>query len=231
MSSVKEGLETVKQQILNACETCGRDRSSLTLVCVSKTKPSEMIVEAYEAGERNFGENYVQELVAKEAELPKDIIWHMIGPLQKNKVKKAVSAASLIHSVDSIELAQCIDKEAAKLSKVQDILIEINMANEDTKHGITEESVISVMQELSKLEHIRVKGLMCIPPRAEEDFNRSYFRKLREIKDKINDLKIPGISLSELSMGMTDDFAVAIEEGATFIRIGTAIFGARNYNK
>ncbi|MBR0131892.1 MAG: YggS family pyridoxal phosphate-dependent enzyme [Lachnospiraceae bacterium] len=228
--SVSDRLAEVKKNIEACAEKCGRT-GEVSLICVSKTKPSEMIIEAYNTGERNFGENYVQELCAKAEELPKDIIWHMIGPLQKNKVRKVVKYAEYIHAVDSLELAAFIDKEAERIGKVQKIMLELNMAAEESKHGFKPEDALDAAVKISELKNISLVGLMCIPPLANEpEDNREFFRGLREYKDKINSLGIDGLKLTELSMGMTNDYECAIEEGASYIRIGTAIFGARDYS-
>lgn len=230
--NVAENIKAVKDNIKNACLECGRSTDDVTLICVSKTKPEEMIMEAYATGERNFGENYIQELTAKAESLPKDIIWHMIGPLQKNKVKKAVKYASVIHAVDSCELAEVIDKEAGKAGKIQDIMLEINTGNEESKHGFAFDDVTAAAEKIGKLENIRLTGLMCIPPfDAPEEETKEYFKMMRSKMDEINSLSIPGVSLTELSMGMSSDYPLAIKEGATCVRVGTGIFGARNYNK
>ena len=232
MSNIAENLKEIHGKISEACKKCGRDVSEVTLIDVSKTKPMEMVMEAYAAGERNFGENYVQELVAKEEEGPKDIVWHMIGPLQKNKVKKAVKAASIIHSAHSVEIAECINKEAEKLDKVQDILIEINVGDEESKHGIALCEAEQVTLELSKLKNINIRGYMCIPPISyEEGSNRKYFKALNELKEKMNREHGDVVKMDMLSMGMSADFEDAILEGATHVRVGTAIFGARDYSK
>ncbi len=229
--SVKDRLAAVKKSIEECAKACKRDKE-VKLICVSKTKPSEMIMEAYESGERDFGENYVQELCAKAEDLPKDIIWHMIGPLQKNKVRKVVKYAEYIHAVDSVELAAFIDKEAERIGKVQKIMLELNMAGEESKHGFKPEEVIDAVKEISPLKNIKLTGLMCIPPLAvSADDNRIYFRQIKSLEKKINDMGICDSELTELSMGMSEDYKCAIEEGASYIRIGTAIFGARDYSK
>lgn len=231
IESVKDRLAAVKDNISACAAKYGRE-GKVNLICVSKTKPSEMIMEAYECGERNFGENYVQELCAKAEELPKDIIWHMIGPLQKNKVRKVVKYAEYIHAVDSLELAEFIDKEAERIGKIQKIMLEVNIAGEESKHGFKPEEVTEAALKISNLKNIQLVGLMCIPPIEEtEGANKKYFKALKEYEEKINSLNAEGLKLTELSMGMSDDYESAIEEGASFIRIGTAIFGARIYTK
>jgi len=228
---IKQNIEAIRKRIDDAAARAGRKPDEIKLICVSKTKPSEYISEAYACGERNFGENYVQELVAKHEELPKDIIWHMIGPLQSNKVKKAVSCASLIHAVPSVEIAEKIGKEAVKLGKTQDVLIEINVGAEESKHGITPAELIGTLEKIHGFEGVNVKGLMCIPPYAlDPEETRPYFKEMVKLKNEANEA-FPEHLLSELSMGMSGDFEAAIEEGATFVRVGTAIFGERNYSK
>lgn len=227
---IAENIKIVKKNI-NEALSKSKFNNDVTLICVSKTKPVEMIIDAYEAGERNFGENKVQEIVAKAPLLPEDTVWHMIGHLQTNKVKKAVQYAEYIHSVDSLSLAQAIDKEAGKTGKIQKILCEVNIASEDSKFGLNEDSLIDLLIEISKLQNIKICGLMCVAPYTEiSEENRKYFVKLREMMNKINQMNIENVNMNMLSMGMTNDYMIAIEEGATFIRVGTGIFGERNYN-
>ena len=209
----------------------GRDRNEVTLIAVSKTKPISMIEEAYETGIREFGENKPQELRDKYQELPKDIHWHMIGHLQRNKVKYVVGNASLIHSVESIRLAEAINQEAEKKDIVMPVLVEVNVAEEESKFGITVSDCETFIREIAKLEHISVQGLMTIAPFVENaEDNRKYFAKLRELSVDIAAKNIDNVSMCNLSMGMTGDYQVAIEEGATMVRVGTGIFGHRNYN-
>ncbi len=233
----------IKQNIAAACERSGRNPSEVTLIAVSKTKPISMIEEAYELGIRDFGENKVQELSTKYDELIekyKDSInWHLIGHLQRNKVKQVIGKAVLIHSVDSLRLGLMIDQEAAKKNIICDILIEVNIAQEDTKFGVSEDELLSLLLELIKLPHIRVRGLMTIAPYdINPENNRGYFSKLKQL---FVDIKTKNIdnghivtyfnphNFDILSMGMTGDYVVAIEEGATMVRVGTGIFGDRNY--
>jgi hypothetical protein len=212
------------------CKKAGRDRSEVTLIAVSKTKPVEMLEEAYDYGCRDFGENKVQELVDKYEVLPKDIRWHMIGHLQTNKVKYIVDKVFLIHSVDSLKLAQEISKEAVKKNVNVDILIEVNVAGEETKFGTTCSEVKELVREISKLPNVRIKGLMTIAPFVEDaEENRVYFSKLKELAVDIDKENIDNVSMKFLSMGMTGDYPVAVSEGATYVRVGTGIFGARNY--
>ncbi len=271
---MKDNIIEIEQRIQAACDKSHRDRSEVTLIAVSKTKPAAMVKEAYELGMRHFGENKVQELVDKydtfHDAYGDTIYWHQIGHLQRNKVKYLMNKSVLIHSVDSLRLAQQIESDAAKQDLVCDILIEVNIAKEDTKFGVMEEDVLPLLMDLLKLSHIRVRGLMTIAPYTEDpEKNRVYFKKLRElyidiktknidnmckgniihnigkltVDTKENPLldngstdlkKEAGTSFIEyfdtLSMGMTGDFEIAIEEGATMVRVGTGIFGERNYH-
>ena len=227
---LKEQLENVESLIAKACERAGRDRKDVTLIAVSKTKPVEMLEEAYDLGVRVFGENKVQELTGKYEVMPKDIHWHLIGHLQTNKVKYIVDKVELIHSVESIKLAKTIDKEAGKKGVKANILIEVNVANEDTKFGLKTEEVIPFIEEIASYPNINVCGLMTIAPFVENpEDNRPIFSKLRKLSVDINKKNIDNVNMSILSMGMTNDYEVAIEEGATMVRVGTGIFGARDY--
>lgn len=225
-----ENLKQVEEKISNACKKAGRNRGEVTLIAVSKTKPMKMIEEAYGYGEREFGENKAQELKEKCDTLPKDIKWHFIGHLQTNKVKYVVGRACLIHSVDSYRLAEAIEAESAKKDVISHILIEVNVAQEETKFGLKTEETLELIQNIAKLPHIRIEGLMTIAPFVEnQEENRMVFRKLRELSVDIGKKNIDNVSMSVLSMGMTNDYEVAIEEGATYVRVGTGIFGERNY--
>lgn len=228
---VKENLEEVERKICAACEKSGRKREEVCLISVSKTKPVPMLEEAYEAGSRDFGENKPQELKEKYEILPKDIRWHMIGHLQRNKVKYIIDKACMIHSVDSERLAEAISQEAGKRGIIMPVLVEVNIAREESKFGIFEEDVIPFIQKISQLPNIRVEGLMTIAPFVEDaEENRMFFRKLRNLYVDIKSKNIDNVSMCNLSMGMTGDYQVAIEEGATMVRVGTGIFGERNYN-
>ena len=228
---VAENLKLVEEKIQAACDKVGRSREDVTLIAVSKTKPVSMLQEAYDQGIRVFGENKVQELVDKYEVMPKDIKWHMIGHLQRNKVKYLVGKASLIHSVDSIRLAEQIEKEYAKADEIANILIEVNMAQEESKFGITSEETEQLVREIAKFPHIRIKGLMTIAPYTDNpESNRVYFRNMKKLSVDIENKNIDNVSMSVLSMGMTGDYQVAVEEGATLVRVGTGIFGERNYN-
>lgn len=227
---IADNLKQVHQNIVQACETVGRDPREVTLIAVSKTKPVEMLKEAYDAGERSFGENKVQEIMDKYDQLPEDIKWQMIGHLQRNKVKYIVDKVSMIHSVDSVRLALTIEQEAAKKNVRVPILIEVNVAEEESKYGLKMEEVIPLLEEISAYSHIQVQGLMTIAPFVEDpEENREVFRKLKKLSVDIDKKNINNITMSVLSMGMTGDYEVAIQEGATMVRVGTGIFGARNY--
>ncbi|MCD8231513.1 MAG: YggS family pyridoxal phosphate-dependent enzyme [Clostridiales bacterium] len=227
---VKENLLEVEKHIQAACKRAGRDRSEVTLIAVSKTKPVSMLNKAYESGIREFGENKVQEMMDKYDELPSDIHWHMIGHLQRNKVKYLMGKSYLIHSVDSLRLAQEISAQSVKHGVETDILIEVNIAGEETKFGISGEETIQLVTEAAKLPNIHIQGLMTIAPYVEDpEENRMYFRKIKELSVDIADKKIDNVHMRILSMGMTGDYEVAIEEGATMVRVGTGIFGERNY--
>ena len=227
---IVENLNSIEERISAACKRAGRDRSEVTLIAVSKTKPVEMLEEVYDTGIRYFGENKVQELCQKYEVMPKDIKWQMIGHLQRNKVKNIVDKAELIHSVDSLRLAQTIDQEAGKKDMVAHILLEVNMAEEESKFGFKADEVMAAVEEISKLKHIRIEGLMTIAPFVPDpEDNRKYFAGLKQLSVDIRKKNVNNVNMSMLSMGMTNDFEVAIEEGATMVRIGTAIFGKRNY--
>lgn len=227
---LKENLAQVEENIKKACEKAGRDRKDVTLIAVSKTKPVEMLQEIYDEGIRVFGENKVQELVDKYEVLPTDIKWQMIGHLQRNKVKYIVDKVDLIHSVDSLRLAEAIDKEAEKKGVIANILIEVNVAKENTKFGLMPEEVDDFIDQVKNFPHIQVEGLMTIAPFVSNpEENRPIFARLRELSVDIRKKNVDNINMSVLSMGMTNDYQVAIEEGATMVRVGTGIFGARDY--
>lgn len=229
---LKENYELVKENIKTSCEKAGRDVSEVTLVSVSKTKPLSDIEELLQTTDAlDFGENKVQELVDKYENISRPVNWHMIGHLQTNKVKYIVDKACLIHSVDSLNLAKTIEKEAAKRNVIANILIEVNVAGEETKFGISCEEVLPLIMSIKDMEHIRVKGLMTIAPFVDDpEDNRVHFRKLRDLSLDIQSKSIDNIDMSVLSMGMTNDYQVAVEEGATIVRVGTGIFGARDYS-
>lgn len=228
---LKENYESVEGKVTAACERAGRKRDEVTLIAVSKTKPVTMLQEIYDLGVRDFGENKVQELCNKEAVLPSDIRWHMIGHLQRNKVKQVIDKACLIHSVDSYRLAQEISVQAQKKGITVSILVEVNIANEETKFGISSEDTILLVEEIAQLPKLKIAGLMTIAPYVvDAEENRLYFRQIKQLSVDIKNKNIDNVSMDILSMGMTGDYEVAIEEGATMVRVGTGIFGARNYN-
>lgn len=227
---VAENLIQVQKNIEEACKKVNRDPDEVTLIAVSKTKPVEMLKEAYEAGARVFGENKVQEIVDKYDQMPSDVKWHMIGHLQRNKVKYIVDKVAMIHSVDSLRLAETIEKEAEKKNVVVPILIEVNVAEEESKFGLKPEEVLSFIEQIADFSHIQIKGLMTIAPYVENaEENREIFRELKKLSVDIIAKNINNVTMSVLSMGMTGDYMVAVQEGATMVRVGTGIFGARNY--
>lgn len=228
---LKEQLNEVEQNIQQACDKVSRSREDVTLIAVSKTKPISVLQEAYNLGVRVFGENKVQELTEKYEALPKDIHWHMIGHLQTNKVKYIVGKTALIHSVDSLHLAKEIEKQATKNNVIVPILIEVNIAEEESKFGIHKEETIALVRELAQMEHVHIRGLMTIAPYVENpEDNRPYFRAIRQLSVDIKQENIDNVNMDVLSMGMTGDYMVAIEEGATIVRVGTGIFGERQYH-
>ena len=229
---VTENLKKVEKKIESACTRAGRDRNDVTLIAVSKTKPVEMMREAMQCGIVTFGENKVQEIVEKQTELTEPLDWHMIGHLQRNKVKYIVDKVCLIHSVDSYRLAEEINIQAKKKNITVPILVEVNIAEESSKFGIHAEDAIALVEQIAQLENVRIKGLMTIAPLVENpEDNRQYFRNIRQLSVDIAAKNIDNVSMNVLSMGMTGDYMVAIEEGATMVRVGTGIFGERNYNK
>lgn len=230
--SVCENYLAVEEKVKEACRRAGRNRDEVTLIAVSKTKPMSMIEELLPLGVVDFGENKVQELTAKEEALPSGIHWHMIGHLQRNKVKYMVDKACLIHSVDSLRLAETVSQEAGKKGVTANILIEVNVAGEDSKFGVRPEETAALAEAISKLPNISVKGLMTIAPFVENaEENREVFRNLRKLSADIEEKKFNNVTMAVLSMGMTGDYEVAIEEGATMVRVGTGIFGERDYSK
>lgn len=228
---IKENLEEVREKIRQACQRSGRREEDVTLISVSKTKPVEMLKEAYEAGSRDFGENRVQEIMEKYGQMPEDVRWHMIGHLQKNKVRQVIDKAVLIHSVDTVELAEQIEKDAAKRDLTVDILLEVNVAEEESKFGFRAEEVEAAVMKIKEFPHVHIKGLMTIAPFvSNSEDNREVFKKLYQLYVDIRSKNIDNVNMSVLSMGMTGDYEVAVEEGATMIRVGTGIFGARTRN-
>ena len=229
---IKTNLNEVEQNIQKACKNSGRAREEITLIAVSKTKPISMIIDAYEAGVRDFGENKVQEMCEKYEVLEKDINWHMIGHLQTNKVKYLIGKTALIHSVDSYKLACEIEKQAAKHNCDVDILIEVNVANESTKFGLAVDEVLELVRQVAKLPHVHIQGLMTVAPYVvDSEENRAFFHNIKQLSIDIDNQNIDNVSMNVLSMGMSGDYMVAIEEGATIVRVGTSIFGERDYTK
>ena len=225
---VKENLMEVRKHMEEACSRAGRNVDEVTLIAVSKTKPVEMLMEAYEAGARDFGENKVQEILEKRPEIPEDARFHMIGHLQRNKVRQVIDKVVLINSVDSLRLAEQIETEAEKKDLHVDILLEVNVAREESKYGFFLEEVEDALKKISQYSHLTVKGLMTIAPYVENpEENRDIFKKLYQLFIDIKSKNIDNGTMSVLSMGMTGDYQVAIEECSTMIRVGTGIFGAR----
>lgn len=228
---IQENIKAVQKNIEDACIRVSRPKEEVTLIAVSKTKPLEMLKEAYAAGCRDFGENKVQELVDKYEAMPKDVRWHMIGHLQRNKVKYLVGKVYLIHSVDSVRLAEEISKEAMKKGVSVNILVEVNVAEEESKFGTTCAETVDLLKKIASLPGIFVKGLMTVAPYVENsEENRQHFVNLRKLSVDIKKQNIDNVSMDILSMGMSGDYLVAIEEGATYVRVGTGIFGERTYS-
>ena len=228
---LKDNFDEVRLNIKRVCEKSGRSSDDVTLIAVSKTKPLSDIEELIQYGQTEYGENKVQELVDKYENVSTPVNWHLIGHLQTNKVKYIVDKVKLIHSVDSVHLAREIEKEAAKKNVDVDILIQVNIAHEDTKFGINENDIYDLLDEIKDMSHIHVKGLMTIAPFVENpEENRVHFRNLHQLLLDIKSKNIDNINMSILSMGMTNDYEIAIEEGSTMVRVGTGIFGERNYN-
>ena len=228
MNTIRDHLNEVRENIQKACEKAGRSPQEVTLIAVSKTKPLFMLEEAYEAGARDFGENKVQEILEKHPKMPEDARFHMIGHLQRNKVKHVLPHAVLIHSVDSYRLAEQISQEAGKLGITAKILLEVNVAKEESKFGMMPEDVEEMAGQIAALPHLQIEGLMTIAPFVDDpEKNRPVFRKLYQLSVDIKKKNIDNVNMGVLSMGMTGDYQVAVEEGSTMIRVGTGIFGAR----
>ena len=228
MSLIKSNLARIRERIESAARRAGRDPGTIRLVAVSKTVAPERIREAVESGVHILGENYLQEAQGKIEVLGAGISWHFIGHLQKNKAKYAVRFFDLIHSVDNLALAEELNRAAEKSSKIQEILLQADLSGEATKFGAAEEEIVPLAEGISALKNLSLKGLMTLPPFSEDpEDSRPYFRKLRLLGERLAQIKIPGISADELSMGMSGDFETAIEEGATLVRLGTSIFGPR----
>ena len=230
MDSIEQNYSRIKRIIADKAAECGRDPDDIRIIAVSKTQSVQAVENAVKAGVEILGENYIQEAVQKiEALENRPVSWHFIGHLQSNKAKYAVPAFDLIHTVDRGKLAKELDRQAEKINKVQDVLIQVNIGEESSKSGAPKENVTSLAKEIGQMNHLSLKGLMCMPPFFDDpEKARPYFRELAELKERINNARIPGLFLTELSMGMSGDYEVAIEEGATMVRIGTSIFGKRN---
>ncbi|MBQ2287370.1 MAG: YggS family pyridoxal phosphate-dependent enzyme [Lachnospiraceae bacterium] len=229
---IKDNIKQVEERIQAACDRSGRKREDVTLIAVSKTKPVSAIYEVMETGIIDYGENKVQELTDKIETISEPLNWHMIGHLQRNKVKYIVDKVKLIHSVDSLRLAEQINQEAMKKNVDVDILIEVNIADETSKFGLNTEEVIDLIKKVSTLQNVHIKGLMTVAPFTDNpEENRPYFRNLKQLAVDINCKNIDNVTMSVLSMGMTGDYEIAIEEGATMVRVGTGIFGERIYTK
>ena len=229
--SIAENIREIRQRIAHAAFESGRDPVTVRLVAVSKTKPASAIAEAFNCGQLIFGENYVQELVAKVAELPSEISWHFIGHLQSNKVRQIAGLVDMIHSVDRLSLAREIDRQWGLLGKTCEILIQVNIASEATKSGTSSEELLDLVREVAALPNLRIKGLMTMPPFFDDpDAARPYFAALRVLAREVDKEEIAGVEMRELSMGMSGDFEVAIGEGATLVRVGSALFGEREYH-
>jgi len=225
---IAEHLQAVRERIAAAACACGRHPEEVRLVAVSKTRPAEDVRAAFQAGQRIFGENYVQELTAKAAALLEPVEWHLIGHLQSNKVKYIAGLTTLIHSVDRLSLATEIDRQWGRLGRICDVLVQVNISGEATKSGTTEQDTLQLVRDIAALPHIRVRGLMTMPPFFDDpEAARPFFAGLRRLAERITAEAIPGVEMAELSMGMSGDFEAAIQEGATLVRVGTAIFGER----
>lgn len=227
---ITHSVESIKEEINKAAMKAGRNPEDIKLIAVTKTRTTDEMKAAQELGLIDFGENKVQELERKYDDFDEEINWHLIGHLQRNKVKFIIDKVKLIHSVDSLRLAKEINKEAAKLDLIVNLLIQVNVANEDTKFGLGVNEVLPLLKEISLLKNVKIQGLMTMAPYTDQpEENRQYFKALKNLSVDINNQKMDNIHIRELSMGMTNDYTVAIEEGATMIRVGTGIFGNRNY--
>ena len=229
MSSIKENIEIIRNNIAEAVLRTGRNPAAVRLMAVTKTVDDERIFEAIETGVDIIGENYIQEAKRKIEKMGKQMEWHMIGHLQTNKAKYAVRFVDMIHSVDRLRLAAEINRKAEAAGRIMKILIEVNLSGEDTKSGVGKEDVMDLVRDVAPLKHVSIQGLMTMPPWSDDpEDSRPYFRELRLLRDRIAKVGIEGVVMKELSMGMTDDYIVAVEEGATIVRMGRAIFGPRS---
>lgn len=228
-SAISTNLNAINQRIHQACQRCGRNPKQVELIAVSKKKPASLIAQAHQAGHRLFGESYVQEFCDKQQQLPADIRWHFIGALQSNKVKYLRGLTELIHSVDRLTLASEINKQWRSIDQVANILIQVNIGNEPSKAGTTADQAEELIRAIAKLSHVRIQGLMALPPYNDDpEQARPWFRQLRQLAEHLDRLSLAQVNMQTLSMGMSGDFEIAIEEGASLIRVGTAIFGSRD---
>lgn len=228
--TIADNLASIQERISKAALRAGRNPAEIRLVAVSKTVSTENIQQAIAAGVTILGENYVQEARNKIARVGSQVAWHFIGHLQSNKARNAVDLFSMIHSVDRLSLAEALDEEANRQGKILPVLIQVNISGEESKSGIDPQETLQLLQRIAGLQHLSIQGLMTMPPWFEDPEDaRPYFIALRKLREELSREKIPGVALQELSMGMSGDFEVAINEGATLVRIGTAIFGPRNY--
>lgn len=228
MNDITANLTLIRARISEACAKAGRGPEQVRLIAVSKVKPANMVEAAFRAGQELFGENYVQEFQQKADQVSSPVCWHFIGALQSNKVKYLRGRVAMIHSVDRLSLAREIDRQWAKIDRNVDILLQVNIGDESSKSGCAPEELAQLAGAISHLQQVRIRGLMCLPPHSDNPEEvRPYFRRMRQLAEQVSHLGLPGVEMAELSMGMSDDFPVAIEEGATLVRIGTAIFGAR----
>ena len=228
MNDIATNIDTIRNRIDAACKRAGRTPEGVRLIAVSKVKPAEQIDAAFAGGQKLFGESYVQEFRDKAPEVRSPVTWHFIGGLQSNKVKYLRGKVAMIHSVDRLSLAEEIDRQWQKLDQTVDILLQVNIGDESSKSGCAPTELEALAHQVAELPHLKICGLMCLPPHCDnaEDV-RPYFRNMRNLAEQIGQLAIPGVSMKELSMGMSGDFEVAVEEGATLVRVGTAIFGER----
>lgn len=231
MNNIRFKYEEIRAQVVEACRRSGRKPDDISIIAVTKSHPVEVLKNAYEEGINVFGENRVQELLQKQLELPDDIEWHLIGTLQRNKIKSVLDKVVLIHSVHSFKLAQALSQEAIARNIIVNVLLQVNISGENSKQGFEPQELLAQIKEISALQGIKIKGLMTIAPVVSEiEETRTFFRQLRELAQSINNMELPGIEMKELSMGMSGDFTAAVEEGATLIRVGSRIFGERYYN-
>lgn len=232
MDSIKQNIESIEAEIKEICNRCGRSFEDITLIAVSKTIDTQRINYAVDCGISNLGENKVQEIMDKYDQVSKNVKWHLIGHLQSNKVKYIIDKVELIHSVDSEKLAEEISRRSEKHNMKKDVLVQINVAKEDTKFGIDIEDAVDFIKNISRFDNLCIKGLMTIAPYDEDPEKvRPVFRQLKQKFDQLAQMDIPNTDMKYLSMGMSNDYPIAIEEGANMVRVGTAIFGKRNYNK